>query len=93
MLSPSSIRRFLESLKIENTEEENQIINSIISKLKQQTNNDVTKEKEEGILLNESTTASEDEKRRRFEDILRCKFFGSLLAKIGDKFTEKYSQN
>lgn len=86
MLSPSSIRRFLESLRIEHTEEEEQIINSIIAKLKQQNNNEATSPKNEEI-----PQSSDDEKRRKFEDSLRCKFFGSLLAKIGDKFSEKYS--
>ena len=89
MLSPSSIRRFLESLRIEHTDEEEQIINSIITKLKKQNNNNeaASTPKNEEI----PSQSSDDEKRRKFEDSLRCKFFGSLLAKIGDKISEKYS--
>ena len=98
MFSIVTVRRFLESLKMDNTEEEEQIINSIITKLSQkhaqgeQTHNGGNSSGNRGS-NNKNQSKSEEELRKELEDSLRCKFFGSLLAKIGDRFWEKYSKN
>jgi len=93
MPSPSSIRRFLESLRIENSEDEEQIINNIINRLS------FTGASEDTTATQQSSTSTSpkqnltEEEKRKFEDTLRCKFVGSMLAKIGDRFLEKYSTN
>lgn len=90
MISPSGIKEFLNSLKIENNEQEmEEIVESIINRLNSTANNSNQPAGQSAG----GTQTSADEETRKQEETLKCKLYGFLLAKIGDRFWEKHSRN
>ena len=83
MISPRSIKEFLEKLNTaKDKETENELVESILNRLKNNNNTNNS---------GQATGSQEDDERSKQEENLRCRLYGILMAKIGDRFWEKHT--
>lgn len=81
MISPRTIKEFLDSLKMENDDQGmDDIVENLINKLNNSGNNP-------------TTSGQSDEEKKKLEETLKCKLYGIILAKIGDRFWEKHGHS